>query len=121
MTWTILEIKRIKIRSILRFAFFFHAVIGFFLGLLIAVAWGLIDLFEIGEVLPSFFGKLGEPSLSSILILLTLTASGIGAIGALIWALVTLLYNVVTGLVRGIRLEVLTEQLEKADGGDDDG
>jgi preprotein translocase subunit Sss1 len=110
MTWMLVEIKRIKIRSVLRFAFLFHWLIGLFLGLLIFALWELVDLFQMNGLIPSFIVAAGKPTTSSLLVLLLLSGLGVGIIGAVVWTLITLLYNVIAGFVKGIRFEALINQ-----------
>jgi hypothetical protein len=117
----ILEIKRIRIRSVLRLVFLFHAFAGVLLGLLIVGAWGVVSIFGLQEIVPAFLGNVGDPDSTSILLLLSAIALAFGALGALVWALIILLYNVVAGFSRGIQVEVVPGRAGKggtaADGG----
>jgi hypothetical protein len=113
MTVVQMEIKRVKIRSVIRLAFFFHALVGLLIGLLLTVAWGVIGIFGMYDVIPSFVGELGEPSSSSILMLLSMTAGTLGVLGALVWSLLTLLYNVIAGIAGGIELRAITDDGER--------
>jgi len=101
--------------------FLFHAFTGLFIGLLLATSWVLISIFEMNEIIPPFFGNLGKPTTSSILILLSSTAITLGILGAVIWSLLTLLYNIIAGFVRGIKLEVIANDVkEKGEQVDDE-
>jgi hypothetical protein len=112
------EIKRIRIRSVLRLLFLFHAFLGLFVGLILAVLWGVISLFEMYELVPSFLGDVGDPTTSSILILLSISAISLGILGALVWFLIALLYNVIAGFVRGIEIEVVPRKARSKKNGD---
>ena len=113
MSREILEIKRIKIRSVIRVTFLFHVFVGLIIGLLLSAGWGIITVFDMQEFVPSFLGDVGDPETASLLILLSLTAVAFGVVGALIWSLITLLYNVIAGFVRGIRIEVEAGKIKK--------
>jgi hypothetical protein len=101
--------------------FLFHVFVGFIIGLLLTISWTVIGIFEMYEIIPSIFGDVGEPTASSILILLSSTALSLGILGVIVWFLLTLLYNIIAGFVRGIRFEVeTTEVREKGDQADDE-
>ncbi len=103
-----IEIKRVRIRSVIRVVFLFHVLVGLFLGLLLAIGWGVISIFKMYELVPSFLGEVGEPSTYSVLITIVLTALALGVLSILIWFLLALLYNVIAGVVSGIHFEVVT-------------
>jgi len=102
-----LEIRRIRIRSVLRTVFLLHAVAGILLGLLVAGAWGVVSIFGLQEIVPGFLGSVGTPDSSSILLLLSAIALSLGVLGAFVWSLIILLYNIVAGFSRGIQIEVV--------------
>ncbi len=120
MTPVFMEVKRVRIRSVIRMVFLFHVFVGFIIGLLLAITWAVIGVFEMYEIIPSIFGNVGEPTTSSILILLSSAALSLGILGVIIWFLLTLLYNVIAGFVRGIRFEVVTTEVKEKGGRDDD-
>ncbi len=101
--------------------FLYHAFAGLFVGLLLALFWGVISLFEMYEIVPSFLGGVGNPTTSSILILLSISAVALGIFGALAWSLIVLLYNVIAGFVRGIEVEVVVRKPRKSGEGADEG
>ncbi len=106
MTREMVEIKRVKIRSIMRVVFLFHVFAGLIVGLLLSAAWGVVTIFDMQEFVPSFLGELEDPETVSLLILLSVTAIAFGLVGAIVWSLMTLLYNVIAGFVKGITIEV---------------
>ncbi len=108
-----IEIKRVRIRSVVRMVFLFHVLVGLLLGFLLTIGWGLISVFGMYDLVPSFLGDVGIPDTSSVLILISVTALVLGALGALIWFLLALLYNVIAGIVRGVCFEVVTRESEK--------
>jgi hypothetical protein len=114
------EIKRVKIRSVIRVTFLFHVIVGLFIGLLLVVAWGVIGIFEMYEIIPDFLGDVGKPTTFSILKLFSLVALTLGILGVIIWSLLTLLYNLIAGFTRGIRVEAITHGIEKGDERSDD-
>jgi hypothetical protein len=116
----VLEIRRVKIRSVLKLVFLFHAFIGVLIGLIITVLWTAISLFGLHEIVPSFLPEAGRPETASILILLSVIALSAGLVGALVWALIILLYNVVAGFTRGIQVEVVEETDRKRGAQTDD-
>jgi len=99
-------------------SFLFHAFLGLFLGLILTVFWGVISLFEMYELVPSFLGNVGDPATSSILVLLSISAMSFGILGALVWFLIALLYNVIAGFVRGIEIEVVPRKAKANKNGD---
>jgi len=106
----VMEIKRIKIRSVFRLVFFFHLFVGLIVGLLLAGAWNVIANLGLEELLPEMVRDIGKPTTSRILVFLSLSSVAMGIVGAIAWSLLTLLYNLIAGFVKGIQFETVTKR-----------
>ena len=100
------ELKRIDIWPIVKIVFIFSLLFGFFIGVLYAGMFLLLDLFaNLAEAGYEEMGSLGSGFAVIILLACTAGVTIVHTVGAVI---VVVLYNLLAGAIGGLRFDLQT-------------